>query len=405
MRTVPFGEIHLEHHNWKNPRQFTGLSDKELDELAADIKSVRSQSDDKKASGIIDPPKVVMVRQNGSHITLAVDGQRRLLAGARAGLSKSTPIEVIDLEDEPIELTPEKADELTLKALRMFNREPLSSYEISEVAQGMRDRDRPLAAIAEAIHKSESWVSRMLKARLTASPKLMGAWRRGEITDEQFKDLAAQRDAERQEQDTEEVVSARKVGDKTEARSKAKEIVETAKQKKAREKAERARLKQEAKEAKERERQAKKDAKAAKKKGAGVASDKNGAATAAPTWTPPPEAEKPKKPQAAPRVELEEMVALADKRPPTHDYVKGVIAGVRRALGLLEPHEFAKPYAAWIARIGGTAKMKVSPVASPKPKKAALRATAKAKTAKPRGKIVTKKAGTTKAKTKAKRKR
>jgi hypothetical protein len=363
MRTVLIGEIHLEAPNWKNPREFTGLSDKELDELAADIKAVRTQSTDKeKPSGIIDPPKVVKVKSNGSFINLAIDGQRRLLAGSRV-LPKNTPIEVIDLEDEPIDLTPEKADELTLKALRMFNREPLSSYELSTVAESMRTRDRPLRDISDAIHKSESWVSRMLKARSTASPKLMLAWRKGEITDEQFKDLAAQRDKEAQDKDTEEVVTARKSGDVTEARSKTKELVETAKQKKARAKAEKLAAKQAAKDAKARELADKKAAKEAKKAGKGksvtadagthpdVDPERANLKALAKGWTPP--VEKPKKPQGPSRAALEEIVALADKRPPTHDIVKGVILGVRYGLGLLEQHEFGKAWSAWVSRVGG----------------------------------------------------
>lgn len=346
-RLVPFGDIHLEHKNWRNPRTMTGLSDKELDELAADIKAVRSENKEK--SGIIDAPKVVQVNDgNGGVITLALDGQRRLLAGRRVPIPKNMMIEVIDLEDEPIDLTPEKGDELMLKALRMFNREPLSSYELAMVAKDMRSRDRDLAAIADAIHKSESWVSRFLKALDTATPKLVHAWKKGDITDEQFKDLAGQKDVAAQEKSTETVVEARKSGNKAEARSATKEIAETAKQKKAREKAEKLEKIKAAKEAKERELAAKKQAKLDKKNGTTTLTFAN-----ADAWTPPAEDTKPKKPVAPARVVLEEMVSLAEGRPPTHDFVKGIIAGTKHAIGLLGQDELGKPWVEWISRVGG----------------------------------------------------
>jgi hypothetical protein len=363
-RLVPFGDIHLEHKNWKNPRTITGLSDKDLDELAADIKSVRDQDEDK--SGIIDAPKVVMVKDvNDTFITLALDGQRRLLAGKRVPIPKNMMIEVIDLEDEPIDLTPEKGDELMLKALRMFNREPLSSFELTEVAKDMRSRKRQLSEIADAIHKSESWVSRFLKAIDTATPKLVHAWKKGEITDEQFKDLAAQKDAAAQDKSTDTVVDARKSGDKVSARTAAKEIAETAKQKKARAKAEKLEKIKAAKEAKAQALAAKKQAKLDKKNGV-KQGDSNGTKSAAVAaarmdkdpdafWTPPAEPTKPKKPTAPNRVVLEEIVHLADKRPPTHDYVKGVLDGTRHALGLIDQTGFAKAWSAWIAHVGGTA--------------------------------------------------
>lgn len=391
-RTVSFGDIHLDHQHWRNPRRFTGLSDKELGELAADIDAVRKGSDDpKKTSGIIDPPKVVMVKSNGSFINLAIDGQRRLLAAQLIPLPKNTPIEVVDLVDEPIDLTPEVADDLMLKALRMFNREPLSSWELAEVALSMRARDRELKDIADAIHKSESWVSRMLKAMSTATPKLIHAWKKGEITDEAFKELAAQKDAERQEKDTEEVIEARKSGDKTEARTKAKEVAETVKQKKAREKAEREAAKAEAK--------AREKAEKAAKKGNGKKAAAPADAAPSVEWTPPPE--KPAKKSTPPKVVLEEIVSMAEKRPPTHDLVKGIVAGIAYATGNIDQDDFGKPWHAWVARVAGATAKKAEDKPKPsKPLKRVAKAEAKAK-AKPKAKPSSKKP----AKAKAKKKR
>jgi hypothetical protein len=351
-RLVPIKDLRIDYPGWVNPREFTGLSDKELDELAGDIKSAGDKGEKGK---IIDPPKVVQIRSPDGLVDLVIDGQRRVLAGLRV-LPKGTEIEVVDLEDEPIdELTPEIADDLTGKAIRMFHREGLSSYELSTVAERLRANKRELADIAAIIHRSESWVSRMLKARTTATAKLLAAWKKGEITDEQFKDLAAQKDAATQDATADQVIETRKSGNKAEARSTAKEIVETAKQKKAREKAEKVEAKARAKADKLRAKAEAKAAKAAKKK-AGKATNGHATVTGEQQemgWTPPPEVTKPKKPAAPPRVALEEIIALADKRPPTHDYVKGVIAGVRHATGGLELHQMAKPWAAWVSRVGG----------------------------------------------------
>lgn len=359
-RLVAIKDLRTEYPGWVNPREFTGLSDKELDELAADIKTAGDAGEKGK---IIDPPKVVQVRgPNGTIVELVIDGQRRVLAGSRV-LPKHTEIEVVDLEDEPIDLTPEKADELMSKAIRMFHREGLSSYELSTVAERMRGNGRELADIARTLHRSDSWVSRMLKARSTASPKLLLAWRKAEITDEQFKDLASQKDKEAQDENTDATVENRLAGNKSEARSKLKELVESAKQKKAREKKEKLEAKAAEKAEKVRQKadakQKAAEAKAAKKAG------KNGKASAAPVvtgdqqdlWKPP--AEKPKKPPAPNRVALEEIVSLAEKRPPTHEYVKGVIAGVRYALGQVELHELGKAWASWISRLGGSVGAKV----------------------------------------------
>ena len=379
-RFVTLGNLHTEHHNWKNPRTVTGLDDKAIAALAADIKEVRDQSEDpKKASGFLSPITVVQVKQpTGDVVDLSVDGQRRVLAAEYLKLPKTTLIEVVDLTgwNEPVDLTPDKADELTSVVMRMFNREGLSSFEVSEIAQGMRNRGKQLAEIAAKIHRSESWVSRILKARSAASPKLMLAWQKGEITDEQFKDLAAQRDTEAQAKNTDEVIEARKSGNQAEARTKAKEVVETAKQKRAREKAE---AEAKAKADREAKAKAKADAKAAKSaaksKGAAPAAKQmvlNGTST---TDIHNQERErlkglaekhnaqqaKPAKATATPRAILEETVSMADKRPPTHDLVKGIVLGVRYALGITDPSEFPKQWGAWVARVGGTSAGKKEP--------------------------------------------
>lgn len=364
-RTVTISSLHLEHKLFKNPREFTGLAGtQEFEELRASIKS----------EGLLDPPKVVKVKTgtNGSWLSLVWDGQRRVLAG-ELELGKEATIEVIDLHEDPIDLTPAVARDLMIKALHVGGkRQGLSSYELALVAEDLRKQDEKLSVIAHAIDKSESWVSKFLKAKANATPKQMFAWKKGEITDEQFKDLAAEK---ADDATTDAVVDARKKGNKAEARETVKEVAETAKQKRKRVKDEKIAAKEAAKEAK-----AKAKADALEKKKAEKADKKfsraggqqlalNGASTnhqpELPLAAAPAKAPAPPKKITPSKVTLEEMVSLSQKRPPTHDYVKGVLDGVRYVLGDLNAEDFGKPWAQYLTRLGGTAK-----TASPKKAKA-----------------------------------
>jgi hypothetical protein len=219
-RFVKLSDLRLEHKHWVNPRIKSGLDVESLAELGADIKLRKIQVP-------LLVQKVVM--PHGMPFNLVLEGQRRVLAG-REVLDKDELIPVIDRTPEPVELTPEVSDKLLLDMLAVaVNREGLSSFELSEAASRLRDRDRTLADISKAIGKSESWISKILKARQGATPKLMLQWRKGEITDEQFKDLAEVKNHTEQEEKAKGVVEARKSGDLGEARIRAKEVKETAK--------------------------------------------------------------------------------------------------------------------------------------------------------------------------------
>jgi hypothetical protein len=324
-REVALSSLRLEHPFWLNPRQFTGLSDKDLAEFGKEIKE----------RGVLDPPTVQKVIVDGDVVDLVIDGQRRVRAALDV-LPKTTKIEVIDRTDKPIELTWDESDKIMLEVLAMGEkRKGLSSFELSEVAERMRNRERKLVDIANAIGRDESWVSKILKARSTASPRLMLAWRKGQVTDEQFKELAAVKDQGEQEKVAEEAIEIRKTGDKAEARTRIKELTEKYKHE---------------------ERKAKKSEKPEPAKPNGHVTTPADGGQQVEMWkAPPPVA---KKSQATPRHALEEMIALADKRAPTADYVKGLMDGVRYALGEMEPDEFGKPWRAYLARLGGTAKAK-----------------------------------------------
>ncbi len=338
-RTVPLNKLRLDAPivgggSWTNIREFTGLDTPEIEALGKRIKT----------NGITSPLLVQQVRVDDQIINLVLDGQRRFL-GAREVFGKEHPIPVVDLSEEVIEeLTPELADELTLKALTSIDREDLSSYELSTVAEKMKARGKTLDYIGRAINRDPSWVSKFLKARATATSKLMLQWRKGQVTDEQFKELAAETDTEAQEKATKEVVDARKSGDRTEARVRAKEVKEAA----------------------------------AKK----VTNGHNKGATLLPVdqreqrELPMPLGERketaPKANKPPSKVVLEEFLALAGKRPPTSDYVKGLFDGVRYVTGGLDPSEFSKAWHQYISRIEGrpakSAKKKAGKKSAPKAK-------------------------------------
>jgi hypothetical protein len=344
-RSVKLCDLKLDHPNFINPRIFTGLDTDDLRAFGAEIKE----------RGIKVAPMVQKVKvpsAPGGYINLVYDGQRRVKA-ARGVLEVDSPIEVIDRTPEPIDLTPEVADQIMLEALAIgANREGLSSYELSEVAERMKGRGRKLDDIAGAIRKSPSWISKMLKARQSATPDLMTAWKRSEITDEQFKDLAEAKE-EKQRENVKQTVDLRKSGNKAEARTVAKETAATAPKP--------------VKAAKPTKAEAKAAAKAAKPQ---MELPVKAATTTATT-------PKPVKKPAPSRLMLEEFASMAAKRPPTHDYVKGLVDGVRCALGDLDPKDFGKAWHVYLARVAGQINDHHAKVAKAAPKKPAKSAAKK----------------------------
>lgn len=361
-RTVRLDQFWLEHELWKNPRTLTGLSAKELEELGSEIK----------AKGMIDPPKVQRVyvvkdgERTGEIADLVIDGQRRIL-GARDMMPKSTEIPVVDLSDEPVELTPEVAYDLTVKALTSLRHQPLSSYELSAVCESMKAAGKTLDEIGVAVHKHKSWISKMLTARAKASPQLLTKWRKGDITDEAFKELA-EADAATQTTKADEVIEAKRSGDKALARVIAKETKATARAEKAEKKAETTRAPDVTKKkwnpdgehrelfASEADADAHARVEVAKAKAKAI------------------------KPPS--KLALEEILRMAEKRPPTSDLVKGIVLGTRHALGLIEPDAFGKPWTQYMNRISGkpmkAPKVKAAPKAR-KPKATPAKAKAKAR--------------------------
>jgi hypothetical protein len=103
-----------------------------------------------------------------------------------------------------------------------------------------------------------------------------------------------------------------------------------------------------------------------------------------PKATPTPPPAKPKKPMTA-RIALEGVLELADKRAPTHDYVKGIMDGIAFALGDKGPSDWGKAWRVYLARVEGSGKP-TKKVKGAKVKKAAKAKRPAKKAAKKRGK-------------------
>lgn len=347
VRYVRLKDLYLEYGQWANPRKFTGLNDDSIDALAASIAAGATQDlgedeDGDTYAGIQDPLKVVQVITGIGNITVVIDGQRRHVAATKAFQDDDQVlIPVRDLYSEPVELTKDLARELLKVSLRTVGtRAGLSSSELADCALRLRAGGETQSTIAVEIGKSESWVSKFLKALDTASPKLVARWRKGEITDEQFKDLASEKDPDKQVQATEAVVKARASGDKAEARTTAKET------------------KEHVKAAKETKPAPAKEVKAKPAKGKGRA---------------PVQTEMPTTPPQKPpsRAIVEDMLEMAKKNPPTHDYVKGLLDGVRWDRGMLDAGDFGKAWQAYLGHVKGDRKAPEAVKAKPAKKAAA----------------------------------
>lgn len=305
-REVKLGDLRLEHKYFANPRVASGLDDPSILALGEDIKK----------NGLIELPKVQKVKYGGTVLDLLWDGQRRV-KGMLKVWGPDKVIEVIDRTEDPIEMTQEIGDDLTLDALRTTNRTELSSAELAGVAEKLRSHGKTNAAIGLAIGRDASWVSKILAAVEATNPKVRAAWESGDIPDEMFKDLSKLSHKD-QSFALDSALHAREEGDEGEARTRVKELREQAKKAATQFNDEAKKPKTEAK-----------DAKAE------------------------PKPVKPKRDTPA-RAMLEDFVKLADEHPPTTDYARGVIDALRFVTGDLDQGDFAKPWHVYVARANGT---------------------------------------------------
>lgn len=312
VRMATLGELVLEAATWVNPRSRTGLDEPRIAALGASIQ----------AEGLQDPLKVQRVYANdGEVVTLVVDGQRRFYA-LSLHHNEDHAVPVVDVWDEPVELTEARADALMDIALSTLEREGLSSFELATVAAAMKGRGATGESIAHRIRRSASWVSKMLKAMTAATPELLVQWRDGNVTDEQFKDLAEVKQPEAQAAKVADVVKAREDGNAGEARTRAKEA------------------KAESKPAHKPEPELEPEPEPM---------DNHDVQAAEPERA--PKADKPKPPPMATRALLEDVAGLSDRRRPTNDYVKGVMHGVELALGRVTIDQFDRAWSKYVERV------------------------------------------------------
>jgi len=371
-RWVRMGSLVLDHKHWQNPRTATGLDEASIAELASSIGAETVVDARGVWAGIQEPLEVIRVQNNGDICNLVIAGQRRLTAArSLPQFNAFVLVPVWDLEPDPVTLTPELASKYLLSELLVAaTRSPLSSYELSEAAQRLRScrdpdtfppKEYTLARIGQAIGRSEGWVSKILAARDRASPTLLASWRRGDVTDEQFKDLSSDRDLESQRASTERAVAARKGGDKAGARTLAKEQKELAIQKSPSGKSNPA-----------------PDPKGGK---TATAAEKGKDTPVKPTIRATP-------PESAPEIKrrppsfavVEDLLATALKRPPTHDLVKGIIFGVRWTSGLIDAANLPRQWQAYMQHLAGGAAAKPSPPTQSKPPKSKPPIKSKSKT-------------------------
>lgn len=319
-REVPLHLLRREHGAWHNPRTQSGLSDKDLDALADDIL----------ARGLQDPLTVQRVLVNGESVDVVTDGQRRELAlerlVKRGKIKSDFLVKVVDRTEEPIDLTIDEADKILLDMLAtQVQRKELSSYELVMAAETLRKRNRTMEDVADAIGMSSTWVSKMLKALGNASPILLLKWQKGQITDEQFKDLASLKDMSEQEEGAAEAIEAKKAGSpRGEARAAVKERKERAEK--------------------------------SKRVTNGHNKEKIVKGPQAELFS-----EGKKTPKPPSKAVLEEIVAMADKKPPTSDYVKGIVDAVNWQLGKMTDEDFRKPWKQYLARVEGKVAKKAKP--------------------------------------------
>jgi len=349
-RTVPLRSLRVEYKDWKNPRILSGLGEEELRPLADSIVRGTVGSAEGAVAGLTDPMRVVQVRHNGDILNVIIDGQRRYhaleLAFGKVGKLSGGDVyvPVTDIEPEPVEWSPALAAKCLAIALETEStRAGLSSFERSESAarlRAMKDpdtgKDYTLARIAQVIGRSESWVSKILSARESASATLLSNWQAGKVTEEQFRELSALKGAE-QRKATAAVADAREAGDKGAARATAKEAAAVNKRA---------------------------TAAAEAKPEPATAKDKRGKVKG-PTVKGPQQEMPPAPPRKPPPFAVvEDMLGMAEKRPPTHDYVKGLMDGIRWDRGMLDAAAFGKPMRDYLQRQSGQPPAE----ANPKPK-------------------------------------
>ncbi len=211
-RSVLLMALELALGEFKNPRTFTGL---ETDDIRALAQSIWDEG--------LRTPLIVQRIEDDQEIVHEVveDGQRRVRAlRYLAEVGKITSDFDVPVNDSGAvkKASTETYTQAIEDALTIgVQRAGLSTYELVEAAADLLARGRKQAQIAARIGRSDTWVSRMLKAWKASTPELRESLRTGKVTDEQFKELATVKPAEQPEA-VAEIVEVRERGERAAAR-------------------------------------------------------------------------------------------------------------------------------------------------------------------------------------------
>jgi ParB/RepB/Spo0J family partition protein len=174
--TYKYKDLAENKSGFDNPREKFDLN--RIKELAADIK----------AQGLLYPLQVWPTEYEGKGVNVVVDGERRRRAIALLIDSGDWP-EGRGIDCRIIDAKTQK-DAQYVALSGNIQREELSSYETARAMTQLKVMGDSQQAIAERLNKSETWVSRKLKAYDAASPGLRRAWKNGQLPDDTVEDLA-----------------------------------------------------------------------------------------------------------------------------------------------------------------------------------------------------------------------
>lgn len=316
-RWAPLHTLVTKVGNVSNVRTVTGLDAASIEDLAKQILD----------AGRIEVPLIVQkVVYAGKMHEFLWDGQRRNLALehllSKKKIDKDFLVPVIDRRPDAVDADDPGfiADVITSQLGIALDREGLSTYELCAAAAQLLKAGKNQAQVAKAIKKSESWVSRMLKAWKHATEDLRTALRDGRITDEQFKDLAEVKQPEKQVEATRDIVDMRANNDRGGAVATARVIAET-----------------------HREPKDTKKAKAAKPEKAAAAA-KAVEKVKVPEVKPAPPA-----PAKLSKADIADIAKLRQERSGAkHAYVRGVCDAAALFLGLIDEKDLKTPWHAYI---------------------------------------------------------
>jgi ParB/RepB/Spo0J family partition protein len=170
---VAYKELTMElEGKFQNPREF--IDQRELRELADSIEK----------SGLLYP---LQVWKTDGHLVV-VEGGRRLraiglLIEEKRADGLKVPIVYVDAKNE--------IDAREAALVGNLQRVELTSYEIAKEIFALKEAGLAQADIADRLKKSQSWVSRQLKAYGAVSDSVRKAWKQRKLPDDDVQTLAS----------------------------------------------------------------------------------------------------------------------------------------------------------------------------------------------------------------------